>query len=392
MARGNSASASMVIAPSIPFWPTSAREDVLVRLSTPAATILMRSSSVRSPWTCISCIKFPAAALLIALRLCGTTLPGPIVVGVVLPHAPQAGGVDEIERIVHYVAIEVPALGHRSASGIKAKGVWGHEAAHGGGVVAGTEVIQARLAIAFFAGVEVGGVDGGRGRRGGAAARACGEVAFAEREEVVAVGGVGGGHVGEEARRAEMVVVGEIGGGVGVFRDALAVEIDVAARPAGGTAAFSVFGDDIAAQIVGILRPHAGGRNLGDTAAQSVVDVAGSGRGGVALRRAVARMGIDLDQAVLGVIEIVMGAIEDDVACRVVLIAVVDRIKQLIFCVHAGMELAAGAARGGLVGAVAPGVVGPGQAGAAAGVGWRRHRAQAIERIVRVAAIEIKPG
>ena len=87
------------------------------------------------------------------------------------------------------------------------------ESAHGGGIVAGAEVVEIGFGVAFFAGEFVGGEI-----RGGAD----GVVLLAVGIESVAIPGADSScHVGENGGGADIVVVDEIGGAVFVFGDEL---------------------------------------------------------------------------------------------------------------------------------------------------------------------------
>jgi len=78
-----------------------------------------------------------------------------------------------------------------------------------------------------------------------------------------------------------------------------------------------------------------------------------------------------------------LGRIRDHVAC-----GIVGEAVEVIVCADNGVKGVAGPRGNGLVGAIAPRIIRPRQAGAAGGVGGRRQSAEAIEGVIGVAAIE----
>ena len=162
--------------------------------------------------------------------------------------------------------------------------VGGEEAAHGGGIVAGAEVVEIGFGVAFFAGEFVGGEIGGG---------ADGVVLLAEGIQGVAIDD-GSGDAGENGGGSEIVVMDEVGGGVLVLGDELAAGVDVAPDPHGAV----IFGDDVAGkieEIAGLGRSD----DLLYAPSLSVVEVARrSGRTG-------AERAVGLDELVFHVVGIV---------------------------------------------------------------------------------------
>src|SRR5205814_107823 len=139
--------------------------------------------------------------------------------------------------------------------------------------------------------------------------------------------------------------------------------------------------NDLAVHVVDILG-NDGTDGLLYSATFGVVSVTG-GRG-----RAVPERAIHLNGAILRVIAIGVVGVVSHVAGRVILISAVDGVDEPIGSVRRGVERAATPTGDGLIGAIPPRVISPGQAGAAGGVAWRGHAGETVQLAVGVGAAE----
>ena len=184
--------------------------------------------------------------------------------------------IDHSQRIVSYIGVGIPGLGKRRIRAV-AFGIDAEEAAHGSGVVAGEEVVQIGLLVAFLAGEAVAAVEAaGEAGIGVAGAEGIGDF-LAEGGVIVAVG-VALVLLGDEAGGAEMV-----GGAV-----------EGAGRGRGGG---GVFGGQLAEGVVDVGF-GGGGRGLLDAAAFGAVLIAGGGAAeGIAFEAVVGVVGERFAQA-----------------------------------------------------------------------------------------------
>lgn len=246
--------------------------------------------------------------------------------------------------------------------------VSGHEPAERGAVVPSAKVIKAGFRVAFFGGEFV--------ERAARAAHGTAD-RFAVRVIVVAFkdGLVKPGH---QTGRAQMVAVREVERAIGVFSQNAPIQVDIAAPPVNCPGSvLRKLRRRVTIKVVNIVKRGAT-RGPFDAVAKGVVDVAGRGIG------AGAEGAVHLNEAVFGVVEISVAAVEGHVPGSVVPVGVIHRIDEAILGVHGGVELPTGPGRDGLVGAIAPGVVSPGKTSARlGGVGVGRGR-QSVLRIVAV--------